>query len=418
MLDILYKQAAVIDRHKAAPRSADRERFLVHCAEQGYRPRALRKMAWLLLIVVSSMPSGGDERVSKEEIRRMARLDQVAMKRRVINNTGERSEHTRKILQKVAISWFDFLGELDDDVDDCPSITGYVDDFEHYMREQRGLSEATIDNRCQRIRLFLPSVLSAVQTIEQVTVLQIDDYLHLRSEQGWCRSSLCALASDLRSFFRFAEAQGWCRSGLTALIEAPRLYSDERLPQSIAWEEVQALIDSVSGDDPVSVRDRAIILLLAYYGLRRGEVAGLLLEHIDWHAETFKITRPKQRRFQCYPLIKPVGDALIRYLREVRPKCGHREVFLAMKAPLRPLSARSICPMVRWRSAAVREDAVAISPHKLRHACAQHLLAEGFSLKQIGDQLGHRSATSTAIYAKIDLSLLRQVAEVDLRRFL
>lgn len=416
MLDILYKQPAVIARHKTAPRLADRERFLVHCAEQGYAPRALKKMAWLLLIVVSSMPIG-DRRVSRDEIRRMARLDQVTMKHRVVNSAGERSEHTRKILQKVAVSWFDFLGLLDDEKGN-PFISRYVDPFEHYMREQRGLSEATIENRCQRICLFLQSIFSEVKTIEQVTVLQIDDYLHLKGEQGWCRSSLFALASDLRSFFRFAEAQHWCRCGLTALIEAPRLYSDERLPQSIAWEEVQALIDSVSGDDPVSIRDRAIIVLLAYYGLRRGEVSGLRLEHIDWQGETFKITRSKQRRFQRYPLIQPVGDALIRYLSEVRPQCDCREVFLAMKAPLRPLSARSICPIVRWRSAAVRENGVAISPHKLRHACAQHLLAEGFSLKQIGDQLGHRSATSTAIYAKIDLSLLRQVAEIDLRRFL
>ncbi len=404
MFNILYKQA-VLARHHAMPRFGDRERFLVHRAEQGYAPRALKKIAWLLLIIVTDMPTG-DQQVSIDEIRRM------------INCTEERSEHTRKILEKVAIEWFDFLGQLDRDEKGSPLINRYVSDFEDYMREQRGLSEATIENRCQRTSLFLQSIFSVVETIEQVKILQIDNYLHLKSEQGWCRSSLSALASDLRSFFRFAEAQGWCRSGLTALIEAPRIYSDERLPHSIAWEEVQALIDTMSGDDPVSIRDRAIILLLAYYGLRRGEVAGLLLEHIDWQGETLKITRPKQRRFQRYPLIQPVGDALIRYLREVRPQCDHREVFLAIKAPLRPLSARSICPIVRWRSAAVREGAVAISPHKLRHAFAQHLLHEGFSLKQIGDQLGHRSATSTAIYAKIDLSQLRQVAEIDLRRYL
>lgn len=417
MIDILYKKAAVISRHQAAPRRVDRERFLFRCADQGYSPRGLRKIAWLLLIVVSSMPTG-NQRVSRDEIRLKARMNQVPMKRRAIGSNSEHSEHTRKILEKVAIEWFAFLGLLESDETRSPLISSYVDAFEHYMREQRGLSEVTIETRCQRITHCLQSLLSTVQSIEHIKIAQIDDYLHRKSEQGWCRSSLFVLASDLRSFFRFAETQHWCNSGLTALIEAPRLYSDERLPHSVAWEEVEALIESLSGDDPVSIRDRAIILLLAYYGFRRGEVARLRLEHIDWQRETLTITRSKQRRFQCYPLIQPVGDALIRYLKEVRPQCDHREVFLAMKAPVRPLSAASITPMVRWRSAAVSEEAVAVSPHKPRHACAQHLLLKGFSIKQIGDQLGHRSATSTAIYTKIDLNQLRQVAELDLGQIL
>lgn len=147
-------------------------------------------------------------------------------------------------------------------------------------------------------------------------------------------------------------------------------------------------------------------------------MARLKLHDIDWEEMTLKITRSKQRRVQCYPLTQMVGDALIRYLTEVRPRCSHQEVFLAMKAPLRPLSAESISPIVRSRSAAIRDGALAYSPHNLRHACAQHLLSEGFSLKKIGDQLGHRSATSTAIYAKIDLPWLRQVAEIDLGELL
>ena len=417
MLDILYTQPGVIARHQAAPRRTERERFLDHCADQGYAPKALQKMAWLLLIVVTNMHTG-NRRVSRNEIRQMVLQDPVLFKVRPVDGTGESSKHTRQILEKVAVDWFNFLKELEPCDSSKPHISSYVDAFVQYMREQRGLSEVTIETRRLRITHCLQSLLLVVQSIEQVKILHIDDYLHLKSDEGWQRSSLFALASDLRSFFRFAEAQRWCDSGLTALIEAPRLYTDERLPQSIAWEEVEALIRSLSGDDPVSIRDRAIILLLACYGFRRGEVARLQLEHIDWQAETLKITRPKQRRVQYYPLIEPVGNALIRYLKEARPQCQHREVFLAIKAPLRPLSAESITPIVRWRSAAVCKDSVAMSPHKLRHACAQHLLSEGFSLKQIGDQLGHRSASTTAIYTKIDFNQLRQVAEIDLGKLL
>ena len=186
----------------------------------------------------------------------------------------------------------------------------------------------------------------------------------------------------------------------------------------MAWADVKVLIASLSGDDAVTIRDRAIVLLLANYGFRRGEVAKLKLEEIDWEGKTLEVNRAKQRRVQCYPLIQTVGDALIRYLTEVRPLCSHRQVFLAMKAPTRPLSAESIAQIVRWRSAAIRDGVLAYSPHNLRHACAQHLLIEGFSLKKIGDQLGHRNATSTALYTKIDLPQLRQVAEIDLGEIL
>lgn len=417
MLEKLYKRTAVIERHQAAPRLADREQFLAHLAEQGYGYRMLRKTSWLLLIIVSSMPSG-DQMVSMDEIRCHARLDQVPMKSRPSTSSGERSEHTRRILERVAIAWFSYLGQLSSPARENTPSDHYVNAYEQFMREERGLSEVTIATRCQRVNNCLQSLLRVEPTLEQITTQQIDYCLHQHSEKGWCRSSLGALASDLRGFFLYAESQSWCRAGLSDLIESPRLYRDERLPNSIGWSDVEALIESLSGDDAATIRDRAIILLLAFYGLRRGEVARLKLEDIDWKGETFQITRTKQRRFQCYPLIQSVGNALIRYLSEVRPRCAHREVFLTMKAPWRPLSAQSITPLVRWRSAAVCEGAVVYSPHRLRHACAQHLLAEGFSLKQIGDQLGHRSATSTAIYAKIDLTRLRQVAEIDLGRLL
>jgi integrase len=91
------------------------------------------------------------------------------------------------------------------------------------------------------------------------------------------------------------------------------------------------------GDDPTSIRDRGVLMLLALYGLRRGEVTRLCLEDLDWDAQVIRITRPKQRRIQHYPLIRPLADALWRYPREVRAHCQYGQVFLAMKAPTRPL---------------------------------------------------------------------------------
>ena len=165
---------------------------------------------------------------------------------------------------------------------------------------------------------------------------------------------------------------------------------------------------------PVDIRNHAILLLLAVYGLRRGEVARLHLDDVNWEDEVLHVVRPKQRCTQHYPLVTSVGNAIVRYLKEVRPRCEHREIFMTLHAPIRPLLPASITPIVHSRLTAIGVSLPRSGAHCLRHACARHLLATGFSLKQIGDQLGHRSASTTMHYAKVDLDGLRQVAEFDL----
>jgi site-specific recombinase XerD len=98
----------------------------------------------------------------------------------------------------------------------------------------------------------------------------------------------------------------------------------------------------------------------------------------------------------------------------VRPRCARREIFLTLKAPFRRLSQRALYHLVSTRLGALGIQVPRRGPHSLRHACAGHLQAEGFSLKAIGDHLGHRSAYATRIYAKVDLVGLREVANFDL----
>jgi integrase len=194
--------------------------------------------------------------------------------------------------------------------------------------------------------------------------------------------------------------------------------TDADVAALVAWRRSQTakrlLEASSAGNDIVTIRDHAILSLLIHYGLRRGEVERLRLDDIDWVAETLHITRPKLRRSQCYPLSAPVGEAILRYLREARPRCAQRTVFLTIKAPHRPLSGASISAMVRMRLTKQGLKLDRIGAHCLRHACAGQLMDAGFTLKQIADHLGHRSMSSTRIYTKIDVLGLRQVAELDL----
>jgi integrase len=201
---------------------------------------------------------------------------------------------------------------------------------------------------------------------------------------------------------------------LAAAIMSPRLFADEPLPKGPSWTDVQSLLTCTEGDLPKNIRDRAIILLFAVYGMRVGEVRALRLEDLDWEQELIYVTRPKPRRKQSYPLSYSVGECVLRYLKEVRPRAPYREVFLTLKAPFQPLSSGSLYDLVSDRLRALGVCLKHSGPHSLRHACATRLLAAGLSLKEVGDHLGHRKTDTTRVYAKVDLAGLRQVADFNL----
>src|SRR6266849_758562 len=122
-------------------------------------------------------------------------------------------------------------------------------------------------------------------------------------------------------------------------------------------------------------------------------------------------TRPC-RTHTC-PLSRGVGDAILRYIREVRPSGFGRALFFTMRSPIRPLDRRALGKIVTDRLASLGIVAGKRGTHALRHAAAQHLLEKGMSMKVIGDFLGHRDPSSTAIYAKVNLTALREVANLD-----
>lgn len=171
------------------------------------------------------------------------------------------------------------------------------------------------------------------------------------------------------------------------------------------------MIASLDSDRPGHIRDRAIILLLAVYGLRIGEVCALTLDDLDWNNEKIRVRRPKNRTIQEFPLTAEVGNAILKYLQMVRPQCSSRNVFLLLRGPHRPMKSKHASRSIFLRVRTLGCHLPHYGPHILRHACATHLLDEGFSLKAIGDHLGHRSTRSTRIYAKVDGKKLGQVAD-------
>ena len=407
MHDELFKQPAVLARYRAGPRFEAREHYLRQARAEGYSRSTLERIAWVLLIVAEAAHRKGGS-ISITQLERLC----VSVR---LSNGRPPSQHTACLLRRFGEEWLHGIGALIYKADEPSRFAQELAAFAAYMRVERGLSPVTIATREERMRWFFASLPSRVRSLGDVTIGHIDAYLEDEARRGWSRGSLHALGSSLRSFFRYAAQQGWCSASIALGIDLPRLYALGDVPKAPTVDEVNQLLDATAaGSDPVIIRDHAILSLLIHYGLRRGEVERLTLDDIDWTAELLHVTRPKLRRPQTYPLAVPVGNAILRYLREARPRCAQRAVFLTIKAPFRPLSGASISAMVRMRLMKQDVKLGRIGAHCLRHACAGQLMDAGFTLKQIADHLGHRSMNSTRIYTKIDMRGLRQVAELDL----
>ena len=314
----------------------------------------------------------------------------------------------------MGTSWLRFLGRFEEARPTPFLFDNLIKDFAHYMREERGLSEATIGGRCWHAAKFLTWLMSQNHCLADVSVRDVDAFLSWKGSQDWGRVSVATSARALRSFFRHAEMRGWCAGGIADGIHGPRLFKHESLSVGPAWADVQRLITSTDSDRPRDIRDKAILMLFAIYGFRSAEVAGLQLDQVNWERESFAIMRPKQRRAQEYPLIHSVCEAIIRSLQQVRRRCSRREIFLTLKAPFRRLSPGALHHLVSSRFGALQIESLHRGPHSLRHACAGHLVAERFSLKEVGDHLGHCSAFATRIYAKVNLAGLQEVGNFDL----
>jgi len=417
MFDRLFIRPQALARHRNRPLAEDRRRYLAHCAEQQMSPVTLGHIARNTLIVaeVLRLAERPGELITRAEIESEAD--------RWVNRTRRRKVHNVRFVRRTfkghAIRWLTFLGRLPAAAAVRRPYADLVAQFTNYMIQERGLSPRTVKYSSQQIQAFLMEIDEADLRLRSLTGGQVNEVLANKiRDRGYSRVTVRRCAAAIRPFLRFAERHKWCRPGLADAIRTPRIYAHEGLPLGPSWNDVQRLIAAAQGDESVDIRDRAMLLLLAVYGLRAGEVTALRLEDFDWEREVLTVTHGKRQRPRTYPLCRPVGDAVLRYLREVRPRSNRREVFITVLAPFRPLHGATVGGMVSRRLHALGLTLPHYGAHVLRHACARHLLAEGLSLKEIGDHLGHQSSEATRIYAKVDLAALRMVGEFDLEGLL
>jgi len=408
--EIFFPRTA--ERYRAAPLVEQRERYLVHLRETGARRSTLRTCANDQLSLVRLLNLREGSRVRLSQIETVTAIWSQPKARRC---DWLASPKARTRFLSHGIQWLRFLGWLDEPQHEHHPHHAEVGIFQKWLRHERGLSTATIQDYCRAADRFFCRLAGKGISLSAVQMSDIDDAVAAERRRGaWNRRTIHDYAQRLRAFFLFAEAHGWCRAGLAAGIMAPRFMADETVPKGVRREDILRLLASVQGDRPVDKRDCAILMLFVTYGLRAGEVVGLRLDDLDWENEIIRVRCPKPGRTHVWPLSPHVGNAILRYIREGRPTGLGRSLFFTSHAPIRPVGRTTLGKMVSARLAGIGIVSGRRGTHALRHAAAQHLLDQGMSMKVIGDFLGHRDPSSTAIYAKVNLAALREVAALDL----
>jgi len=410
MFEDLYHRQDHLGRQRAGPYAEERAKYLAFRASTGIPPRALMRIARMVLWVARLVRLTPGEGVTGKQIEKGA---EAYARRKLYKSRGRNRAQARILFTREATRWFRFMNRLCLPAERRLRHEGAISDYCQWMKSERGLSDRTIQNRCWWIREFLSWYEPRRGSLSVACAKDVDAFLAMSNkQQRWSRVTMATILKELRGFFRYVASRGLCKPSIAEGIPGPRLYRHENLPMGPKREEVVRLLYSMKTDRPVDIRDRAMVLLCAVYGLRASEVTGLCLEDIDWDRDRIQVVQAKSKAANAFRLQPTVGNAIYRYLRSVRPRCARREVFLTLCTPYRPL--RNMHYVVSRRLKALGINAPHRGPHGIRHALACHLLSQKQSLKVIGDILGHRSSMSTRIYAKVDLSNLRHVALLDL----
>ncbi len=282
-----------------------------------------------------------------------------------------------------------------------------LQDFRDWLSFNRGLRKPTIDKYVRLVNALLPALgenpaLYDAKKIRQVVFKEID-----RCSRAQAKTIITAL----RSYLRYLAAKGQCVS-LVDAVPAVAEWKLSSLPRYIDSDSITRLIDSCDLNTVQGVRDRAILLLLSRLGFRAGDVIGICLNDFNWSDGNVRV-RGKGRADVLLPLPQDVGDSILNYIENARPKIPIDKVFLCLNAPYRAFStSASVSDIVRLAlKRAGIENPPSHGANLLRHSAATMMLRNGATLETVSAVLRHRSLDMSAYYAKVDINMLQKIAQ-------
>jgi integrase/recombinase XerD len=285
-----------------------------------------------------------------------------------------------------------------------------LDPYLQHLQEECEFSKVTMERCHAQVGSFLDALRQKAgpKYFKTLSAEAVEGYVkqHLKDSP----ENLSALAAALRRFFRYCATHQHTRMDFSGLIPPVRRYRHASLPKGMEDPALERVLGAIDKNTPTGTRDYAIMVLMMAYGLRGVSVAELLLDDLDWQRSQIRIRAQKGGKEVVLPLMDTVGDALIGYLRHRVDKTPFREIFLTVKAPVRPLNSLVISHLVREYMRKAGVTMAGGGSRTLRHSWAIRALANDSPIKSIADVLGHRYIDTTFIYAKADLKTLRDAA--------
>lgn len=279
--------------------------------------------------------------------------------------------------------------------------------YTNYLVNERGLCSQSVVDYLRAAKVFFAWLsTTAVDEFGELSSAAVNEYVLLQCQRS-THAHAKRTTSRLRSLLRFLFTEGLTDTALAPTVP-PVANRADSLPQALSASDVALLLRSCDGRAAVGRRDFAILTVLARLGLRAGEVAAMRLSDIDWRVGEV-VVHGKGSRIDRLPLPVDVGDAIVGWLQEGRPRRECPYVFTRIRAPHGPLSVAGISVVVA--RACKRAGLPTIHAHRLRHTAATDMLRAGGSLAEVGQVLRHASQLTTSIYAKVDQRALSTVIQ-------
>ncbi len=285
-----------------------------------------------------------------------------------------------------------------------------IDDFVASLAFERSLAQNTCEAYARDLRAFAAFLKKCGKTdAREIKRDDIAEFLRSERESGMASATRARRSAAIRMFLRHLKDTRRIASDPSELMDAPR--RERILPRVLTEEETSRMLDEVSGEDPRSLRDRAILEVLYGCGLRVSELCSLSLDDVVDDGELLRISG-KGDKERVVPLGSAAGRALRRYFEAARPSFTHggksvSQVFVTRLG--KPFTRQGIFKLIRERAAAVGIPAERISPHVLRHSYASHMLSRGADIRAIQDLLGHADISTTQIYTHVDAARFGEI---------
>lgn len=414
MLEEYFIKPATIDRLQGSWIAAEIEAYVAWLVEQGYSTKSI----WRRVPIAFAFGEFARERGAVAVTDLPVHVEVFVADR--VARHAERTRSDRPMAKEVRGPVEQMLSVVLPDFaatgrrHHAQPFADMVPGFFGYLVDERGLRPASVlgyRHHLDRFEAYLQRI--GIRNLGELSPALLSAFIVERSAAGLAKSTVRDSAGALRVFLRYAHREGVVATDLSGVVEWPQLYRLSSIPRSISWEDVNRVLAAVDRRTEAGRRDYAILLLLVTYGLRGREVAALTLDDIDWKRERLAVPERKAGHSTAFPLSVVVGEALLDYLRHGRPPSEDRHVFFRAVAPRRPVGAAAVSSLARHYLLKAGVEVPRPGSHTLRHSAVQRLVDANFDLKTIGDFIGHRSARSTEVYAKVAVEALRQVALGD-----